>query len=61
MNVKKCAIALFVLSSAASLLAAQSSGEKITVSSLLAQNYLIVAAMPAASGGAGLFLRKDTK
>jgi hypothetical protein len=50
-----------VLSSAASPSAAQSSTEKVTVSSLLAQDYLVAGAVPAPSGGAGLFLRKDKK
>ena len=52
------AIVIYVLSSAASP-SARSATEKVTVSSLLAQDYLVAGAVSAPSGGVGIFLRKD--
>ena len=48
------------LLSATSLLA-QTAAEKVTVSSLLAQDYAIAGTSATPSGGAGLFLRKGAK
>jgi hypothetical protein len=47
--------------SAAIPAAAQTSSGKVTVSSLLAQDYQIAGSVGVPSGGAGLFLRKDRK
>lgn len=54
-----CVVWLFAFGAAPSL--AQTSAEKVTVSSLLAQDYAIAGTSAPASGGAGLFLRKGPK
>ena len=54
-----CLVWLFLFGAAPAL--AQGAAEKVTVSSLLAQDYAIGGTSAPASGGAGLFLRKGAK
>ena len=55
------AVCLVLLAIGAAPALAQTAAEKITVSSLLAQDYAIAGTSAPASGGAGLFLRKGAK
>ncbi|MBR1215786.1 hypothetical protein [Bradyrhizobium sp. JYMT SZCCT0180] len=52
-------LVLFAFGAAPAL--AQTAAEKVTVSSLLAQDYAIAGTSATPSGGAGLFLRKGAK
>ena len=52
-------VSCLVLGAGSALAQSGGASEKITVSSLLAQDYTIAGTLSVPSGGAGLFMRKD--